>query len=911
MKFELFPFQQKARRELRRCVATAKRNFREDGVPQVISFTAPTGSGKTIMIAALVEDIFNGDDDYPAQRDAIFVWLSDSPELNQQSLDKFYFYAEKINDSQLIMVEEDSFSREVLEDGKIYFLNTQKLGNSSNLTKSSDSRQYTIWTTLQNTISHKADKLYFIIDEAHRGMRNTQPGRATTIMQKFIKGSPEDGLSPTPLAIGMSATIQRFEALAAGSTYTKVQVSVEEVKTSGLLKDKIVVVHPDEVDRRYVSKDMAMLEAASDEWKEKCEHWEQYCTEQKEKSFKPIFVVQVMNGDDTKISETDLDECLRIISHRTGYRFEVGEVVHTFGQTSSDLVMDGLRVMYREPSKISGDDNIRVVFFKESLSTGWDCPQAETMMSFRHAIDATYIAQLLGRIIRTPLRHHIDTDDTLNDVHLYLPHFDKDTVKSIVEALHNSESGSIPTEIETASGRTKVIMTVEVKPKVDTETVEVEPESVKPKVDNETDLFVDESETVMVKPSDVPKKSSPVAKIKAVRPSSDIDRAGILEAINKMALVTHHISSTRINDYLKSLIKMAHFLTQVGVYPEAVVDTRRELVKEIRRYITKLKDTGEYDALNGKLKRFRISAQVFDPLDNNFKSLAEQDLFTTTNTDIKRQFRNAEVKLKSDGIAQAYVDNYWADSDSYEDCVIDVILFAENDNCLDDLEKVAKKLFHKLKDDYRKAIAKSSSSDKDTYNKIVLNADEISEGLFELPKRYEMRPDASGKDYSDHLFADEKTGTAQIKLNDWEERILREERRREDFVCWLRNPQNKSSTWAMCIAYEDESNETHAFYPDFLIIRREGDAYVVDILEPHDSNFRDNVGKAKALAEYAKKTIDKVNNIGIGRLELIREVGGNFKRLDMSKSLIRDEIGRIKSNSELDTIFERYGESAI
>ena len=43
------------------------------------------------------------------------------------------------------------------------------------------------------------------------------------------------------------------------------------------------------------------------------------------------------------------------------------------------------------------------------------------MMSFRHAEDATYIAQLLGRMVRTPLQCHIMVDDSLNDVRLYLP----------------------------------------------------------------------------------------------------------------------------------------------------------------------------------------------------------------------------------------------------------------------------------------------------------------------------------------------------------------------------------------------------------------------------------------------------------------------------------------------------------
>ena len=39
-------------------------------------------------MSALIESIFFGDEVYPDQLDAIFVWLSDSPELNQQSKDK-------------------------------------------------------------------------------------------------------------------------------------------------------------------------------------------------------------------------------------------------------------------------------------------------------------------------------------------------------------------------------------------------------------------------------------------------------------------------------------------------------------------------------------------------------------------------------------------------------------------------------------------------------------------------------------------------------------------------------------------------------------------------------------------------------------------------------------------------------
>lgn len=91
------------------------------------------------------------------------------------------------------------------------------------------------------------------------------------------------------------------------------------------------------------------------------------------------------------------------IEERTGFKLENGQVVHTFGGTTASLTVNGFEVRYEEPSRIADDRNIRVVFFKENLSTGWDCPRAETMMSFKHANDATYIAQLLGRMVRTPM----------------------------------------------------------------------------------------------------------------------------------------------------------------------------------------------------------------------------------------------------------------------------------------------------------------------------------------------------------------------------------------------------------------------------------------------------------------------------------------------------------------------------
>ena len=194
MKVELFPFQKRALADIRMKTAEAMGSYHRTHASQVVSFTAPTGAGKTIIMASLIESIFFGDELYEEQQKAIIIWLSDSPQLNEQSKLKIEAKADKIRINQCVTVSEDFFDKEVFEDGRIYFLNTQKLSKSSNLTKKGDGRTYTIWETIANTIREKSDYLYFIIDEAHRGMQGSEAGKATTIMQKFIKGSEEDGI---------------------------------------------------------------------------------------------------------------------------------------------------------------------------------------------------------------------------------------------------------------------------------------------------------------------------------------------------------------------------------------------------------------------------------------------------------------------------------------------------------------------------------------------------------------------------------------------------------------------------------------------------------------------------------------------------------------------------------------------
>ena len=577
---------------------------------------------------------------------------------------------------------------------------------------------------------------------------------------------------------------------------------------------------------------------------------------------------------------------------------------------------------------------------------------------WKHANDATYIAQLLGRMVRTPMQMHIQVDDILNDVHLYLPYFNEDTVKDIVEALQSTEGGDIPTDIygESLSGKKFETLTVRTKkkkeeqqtpgqmtlfevfsgqntgeqqsagtateptgdttPTVQSQSTGLQTQEEGTEEQSQTQPTVDttplaQATPITSQPSGIatPFENNAVGSQQAAQretPEEEdlFDREEVMKFINDAGLLSYNVRALRINDYLKSLYKMAHLLTMSKLHRKAIREVQDEIVEMIHSYVEGLKADGKYDDLVQQVKQFKLATQIFDAFGETVDNYSVHDMFTTTDTDIERQFQIADVKLGREGIGMAYGNKYMDMSDLTA-FKVDVILFVADEECMNRLHSYAETRFHGLNDDYRRYIATIDSEKiRKEYDSIVSDGDPVSKHNFRLPETIQVPHEAGGKEYRDHLFVNDVTGTAKLKLNGWEADLIAEEEKREDFVCWIRNPSRAS--WALCIPYKIDG-EIKPTYPDFIVVRQdERLGYVIDILEPHRADFKDNLGKAKGFAEYARQ------NPGVGRIQLIRmskDAAGRsqFKRLDMYRTAIRDKVSHAINTDELDHIFDTDG----
>lgn len=830
MKLELMDFQHNAVDTLIKRLKQAKRDL-DDGDPQAVILSSPTGSGKTVITTAMMEEILEGSDQFEGEPDAVFLWLSDQPELNEQSRKKIADTCTLFRPHNLIIID-SNFDRETFEGGNVYFLNIQKLGKDKLLTSKGDMRQYTIWETIAITSRKMRGKFYLIVDEAHRGTQITTREASTqeTILQKFVKGSGE--IPPIDLILGMSATPQRFVKLLESETNRtprKCEISTDEVRSSGLLKERIILFYPDASD----PSDMTLLATAARRWKEIRDAWNAYIAEQKDKQpVHPAMVIQVEDGGDNRITRTDLEQALKTLEQELG-PISDDELAHSF-QEDQAITIGHHKIRKIEASRIQEETGIKFIFFKMALTTGWDCPRAEVMMSFRRAQDHTLIAQLIGRMIRTPLARRIEGRELLNTVSLYLPHYDKEGVNQVVTRLKSDPDYVPPIDVE--EGAKLVTFRQD--------------ETRKDVIDQLSGL--------------------PVYRVDKIRKASNTRR---LMRLSRLLTMLHEIDLDAWDESKKLIIE--------------TLDAEKERLRQ---------DDPDFDKKVAECTEIKVNAVTIEQ--GTWRDLGGSSITVRRDDhNIEDLFNRAGQKL-GEGLNVDYWQAHY-DEDDPTRPKLELVFILQNQQAWEALEKECGKRIEHLSNKYKSAIKNLTSSEREKYNKVKEIAKE--------PEALEMLPPAEimvGVDktvgsgycqFAKHLYIDDQ-GEYWAKLNTWETAVIQSEIARDDVVGWLRNYDRK--TWALAMPYE-MSGSISPLYPDFLVVRKDGDGYLVDILEPHSSSLTDSYAKARGLAKYAQK-----HHGSFGRIELIRVDNGNIRRLDLNDDDTRNKVLTVDTNAGLDLIFD-------
>ena len=846
MKFTLKDYQEDAVKDVLDRLRKARKRWHDDGDKHAFSLSATTGSGKTVMAAAAIEALFFGNDEYDFEPDpgAVVIWFSDDPSLNEQSKWRLQQASDKLTVSDLVTVE-NTFGRAQFEPGKVYFLNTQKLSRKSLLVRGHDAddsdielddqqlpimpdaRAHTIYDTIRNTIEDPDLTLYLVLDEAHRGMRDgglvTATGRPT-IVRNLINGN--GSVPGIPIVWGISATAQRFnqaiEGMQGHDTLRAVQVDSQKVQDSGLIKDTIDLDVPTEVGDFAT----ALLKRGTLKLRDISKAWADYAEQQEEpQAVQPLMVLQVPNNPDANEIASWLD-----VVFDAWPELPQDCIANVFGEHKLEK-FGKYDAPYISPERVQQSDDVRILLAKDAISTGWDCPRAEVMVSFRSATDKTHITQLLGRMVRTPLARRIPGNDRLNAVVCLLPRFNKEAVEAVVTALMTGGE----------AGDDLPLRRVLINP------IEVLPNPAVPE-----DIW----EKLVALPSQsLPKKQTrPIKRLTALAHELAVD--GLLPGAGRKAHAAMHKLldeaqtkyAMRINDAREAV------LTIEGTTLTANTQTQ---AKTFNDFVL----AADYAVIEDAYKR---ATRTISP-----------DLARTYAEHLASKDENAEDE------DEALIDAHTT-----------IAAIGLIGSIKDELEAAAEALARQWLGEFRDPIRKLRDERQEAYRVIrEMSADPLD---VDLARPHSSIQPTTAKEvngteaalprYEKHLLCDSE-GKFPIAFDaSWEKTVLESEMARGGCEAWYRNPARASQD-SLGIVYDD-AGEAKIVRPDIIFFVRTGEGTIVaDIVDPHGHHLADSLPKLRGLSKYAE-----ANASLFRRIEAVAKIGDRYRMLDLTKLEVREAV---------------------
>lgn len=343
---------------------------------KVCIFKAPTGSGKTLMMAEFLKRLIDSRID---GKKFSFIWIAVN-KLHDQSRNNLRKYYDQNGVGIKCSYFEDLDDRRIGEN-EILFLNWASINKKDNLYVRANERDNNLTSVIART-KDEGRMIFLIIDESHH-----------TANSEKSKELIQD--------IGPKITIEVSATPQLNNANRIVEVELKDVKDEEMIKKEIIINPGFEhyiIDKKKNDKsaDELVLESAL---KKRVELQKKLETEGS--GVNPLLLIQLpdaMQGVSDK-----KDEIIALLK-KFGYTTENGRLAIYLSDKDNKINLANIE---------KNENEVDVMIFKQAISLGWDCPRATILVLFRQwrEENITFSIQTLGRIMRMPEQKHYGDQD--------------------------------------------------------------------------------------------------------------------------------------------------------------------------------------------------------------------------------------------------------------------------------------------------------------------------------------------------------------------------------------------------------------------------------------------------------------------------------------------------------------------
>lgn len=346
---------------------------------KTIVFEAPTGAGKTVIVAEFLKEFIEGRED---DRRFSFIWAAPRQLHTQskESLERYYFDSKALKCSSF----EDLADKRIGEN-EILFLNWESINREDNIYIRDNERDCNLSNIIENTCD-EGRNIVLIIDESHHA--------ATTATSRGLIQMFQPRLS---IEVSATPELQGDE---------KVKVHREKVIDEGMIKKRISL-NPgfkNILEQRKIGAVGVRSNAA-----ESTNEFVIRCAVEKRAELQKIFdaigsnvnpLMLIQLPDRQQGIEDVKDEVMQILKDNHGMTVENGRLAIYLSENKENL-----------ENITKNESPVEVMIFKQAIALGWDCPRASTLVLFRHWKSITFSIQTVGRILRMPELKHYENDE--------------------------------------------------------------------------------------------------------------------------------------------------------------------------------------------------------------------------------------------------------------------------------------------------------------------------------------------------------------------------------------------------------------------------------------------------------------------------------------------------------------------